>query len=572
MDTILKDNIQELYHASCRPGAQPLSLIANWSGSRIYYSNRGWGRVWKYFYRLVEAIAGKEFRLEKLKQAVIITQALFSRELIHVQDAAEKYQNYLYQLSNNYPVQEADVFEARKTIREWLPATGPFVKAIQTNLQPKLELLFRYCFGDNLPTEVIRELFASPSEKSLRCFKHIIDLEGACAGALPLPEIKKVMKGKIISPLDKKVMDRWINKIERNDLSVTPVHRGIKALSQVNMKKDSEAVPLDPALVEQYMEAHGSAVFRKVDLAHIAWKKSLRPGDKLSSNGSEVTLANEINPSASDIDKTSVYALVDNPNQVLVIGQNRAVLGIRNLNQKKGNAIGIEAAQFDMISSDGRWALMERLLPLKAKKWVSVNTLNPEDQPSVDALVELLKRFISKNQTPTNFDPNAIMLDVKGVLKALKPLIMQPFDFNALEEFIIDFSAENKLIYSHLMKSSELSSHKVGKFYHESLKSAFKGDQTAPADLAGIYRIKDPRVIDKSLSLVKEGLQLEKKICAQMRELFPQYEGKVIKEKVSKALLAMHLESGSGGFFWPTTAKEVAEVLKNSLAGLSRRK
>lgn len=572
MKTLLRDNIQELYYASNAPSGR-IAIIANWSGKRLYYANQGWGRMWRWIYRIAEWVSGQDRRLEKVKSAVINTQILFQQQIAILLQALNKYQEYLKKVSNEYQVNEKDYFDAREKIRKWTSSTAPFVKMMQQSLNPSLKRLLSCCFGDELTSEQLAALFAPPPKPILKACKRIIDLEGISQGPLPLAVFKKVFRGKVLNAIDNKVLDRWIRKIDKTAKAPQYVHQGISAIAVLNKrKKNGVERPLNPCLLEKLLEDRGCKVFEKEDPRHLTWRSQLKEGDKLPFKKDEIILGKEINPSPADLDYNRVFSIANKPEEVALIGHNQAVLGIRFLRQPTGNDFDIESAQIQDVSEDGRIALMDRLLPLNMNKWNSTGVeLSPEDAISVKPLIEMLKKFVSKNITPSNFNPNSLMLDKQFRLKSLKQMKNGPFDFNALEEFAKQWAAGNMTVFKHLMHDSGLSKHYTAKFYYESIKNALKGDTTAPEDLGGIFKINDPSVIERSDALVRDVRILQQKILMQARELYPSANPKTLNNAIASAIIMSHAASGVVSVLLPGIDQDVLEFLSNNKALLTRK-
>lgn len=564
MGSILNANIQEIYHAT-QASDRKVALVASWSGKQIFYAKKGWGRFWRWIYRVAEFLTGKDQRLEKLKKAMVLTQALFKKQITIVLQALHKYQTYFRNASNEYPVDENRVFGSRDILRKWNPSTAPFVRMMEESFSPRLEYLLRYCFGKDLSSQQIYDLFATPPKDLLRTCKHIVDLEGVSRGPLPLAVCKKILRGKVLNGIDNKKLDRWVKKIDSYPDSTFFAHRGIVAIAQLNKKignEEAENNHLNASYLEICLEDRGCKTFNQEDSRHLLWRGQLKQGQKLYVKDVEVILGKEINPSAADLDRTRVFSLVNYTDKVLLIAHNRAVLGIRQMRQRNGNPFGILPAQIEEVSEDGRIALMERLFPLDAKKWTSKEVISAEDAHALEPLIELMKSFEAKNITPSNFSPSSLMLDAKFQLRSLKPMKSTLFDFNALEDFVSQCAAGNDVVFKHVMCRSGLSNHDAAKFYYESIKGAFQGEATTAEDLGGIYRIKDPKVIDRSAGLIKEVLDLQKKVLAKARTLFPDTDPKIVNKAVMHAIYGCHKVSGAAGLLRSSLEESVLHYLK----------
>ena len=108
-----------------------LYLVANLSGTRIYDSTRGWGRLWRWFYRIIDRLTLQNYRLSKLQQAVEYTHRIFQEQLISLRQHMTCYETYLQKAGGGYEIIEGPVHDARKGIRLWNQSTLPFVKLMR---------------------------------------------------------------------------------------------------------------------------------------------------------------------------------------------------------------------------------------------------------------------------------------------------------------------------------------------------------------------------------------------------------------------------------------------------------
>ncbi|MBA3816977.1 MAG: hypothetical protein H0X29_10770 [Parachlamydiaceae bacterium] len=230
-----------------------------------------------------------------------------------------------------------------------------------------------------------------------------------------------------------------------------------------------------------------------------------------------------------------------------------SVLSMRQFRQVESNCFDIEPAHLE-IYAEGSWAIMERLHPLESRQWQTLSGdlhLHPLDTPLVNELSGLIGKSLKAQITPLNFAATALMYDHQFKIKALKPMKIQSLDFNALEDFAYACAGHNTAVFKQLMIKSGLFSHPIGKFYHELIKNALKGDQTSIDDMAGIYKIGDAKVVDRGIVLVKEVLALRDQMSLKMRHAHPEKEMKSILMEVNAKLMHSHHESKGCGRLSP---------------------
>lgn len=553
---LIRDNFLEIHHAIHHPNPElgGLKLVANLSGTRIYDSTRGWGYLWCWFYRFADWFTGKEIRLDKLKCAVLHTHHLFHRTLPLIQEHLTSYETYLQRLGAGYAVVEDHFYTTRRSITLWNDACQ-FIRMLPGLRHSKLQKLLNLCFGQQFSMTQL----AGPAAEGLYECQKIIDLEGISDGPLPLEIFKKILRKKPLNQIDNKSLGKWIKKINNAPSCVNTLHKGISAIAARYTKNERpEAAKMaNVVTLEAFLEDRGCTVFQQDDPSHMLWRHGLKKGKLLNYYNKTITLGAQIVSSTSEKDSTVVFSLEDRPQQVLVVGQNKAALSIRRF-RLQGKNVGIQSVQFLDISSNGRWALMERLQPLNSHKWSSSGCINSKDSDLMNALGTLLESFVKRNFTPANFCLSNIMVDAQFHLKALKPITEEmPFDFNALEEFAFLCAAGNLTIFKHLMTMSGLSAHFTARFYNELIKNALNGDKTSIEDMSGICKISDPRVVDKGKAFVREILNLRNRLCMKIHEMQPNKDLKVIEKEVSNQILICHNATKACGILWPSLAQDV---------------
>ena len=474
----LRHNLQEIYGAIRTSTSPQTELVANSSGSYIYSSSNVWGRLWRCYYALVDLFLGADARGNALKKAVNRTHTLFLEQLELVKPFLEQYQNYLRRLSSDYPIDEADYMVARNTLRRWSESTQPFVNLIK-----------------HLPSRIpdswlITNQFKSvlPVTQEIKRCQRIIDLEGETGAALPLMIFKKVLKGKVLNPIDHKQFDQWVKKVNQRDVSVNILHKAIAALAS---QFQTEYVPLESFLFEK-----GCKVFLKPDPELMKWREQLVFGAELHDGEDVYILGKELLKPSLAMKHLRVFSVVNQPHLIIVVPENRVSLALMNQNQK--TIMGIESTQYRKIVGDGQYAIMERWNPLSSIKWNSIGEcISAQDLPIARQLAAIVKLQIAANQTPKRFNPDLLIFDDQYRLKSLQPIEIGPFDFNALEEFVKVSASGNSTILKFLLKESGLSIHPVAKFYEE-LNLNIDQD-TSVEDLSAIYGIVDPKVVDRGL-------------------------------------------------------------------------
>jgi len=558
---LLRDNFQEIYHAVHTSGPHTLPLVANFSGTRIYNARTGWGRFWRWFYQVVDW-TGQNWRLAKLKQAIIHTHTLFHEQMATIKPSLVHYQDYLMRAGKSYEVHEKEYFNSRKAIAKLCESTFPFIKMMNDLHHPRFEKLLKSCFK---PNKLSSTLFSSPEIEPLRVYRRIIRIESITQSPLPLAIFKKVFKGKIITPEENKELEKWAKKINKANLPPSKVHHALTtAISLYNPPQTSPERNL--MALEALLEDKGCTCFQQIDPHHFEWQQQLKRGFVVSHRGIEYTLGSEINPSISDNDQMRVFPIQENPKLVALIAHNRVILALKYFRGRSEDIFGLESASLLSVSEDGRFALMERLQTLDQISWKSTQErLYEDDKPKLEAIIKFLRLLFKQNHMPAKLSTNLLAFDDRDQLKALKTTPKQPFDFNTLEDFVFACAQGNKTIFKHLMKASWLSKHEMAKYYQKTIVDTLKGDMTSE-DISGrIYKIDNPKVIDRSIALRDEILRLHQQLLTQFRQLFPNKDPRELNRQIRDSILACYKASKAAGKLWHTLPQDVLENLYETM-------
>lgn len=557
---LLKSNFQEIYHAVQSADVHALPLVANFSETHIYDSRYGWGRLWFWVYQGAAWFTNKNYRLEKLKGAILHTHTIFHHQLPIVIGHLHTYEGYLKLAWKGYSVKESDYSASRHAITEWNCSTRPFIKMMHRLQNPRMEKLLSYCFGEVLSQKRVSALFSPADYHVLSDCQKIINLEGLTPGPLPAGQLIKILKDKSLNSVEDKELVKWIKKVNKSIKSPLHLHKALIALENQykKSKKENLSEKMGVIALEVFLEDKGCVVFQQEDFKHLRWLQQLKNGSNISFGGINIVLGNEINPRISEIDHTHVFALEENAHRVALVAQNTTALFIKQFRNQQKNGSGIDPAPILEISPDGRVAIMERLKPLGSIKWTSADTqISQRDLAFVNTLTQLLQGFVTQNRTPSNFKTSQLLFDNQYHLRGLKPATEQSFNFNALEDFVFECAGGNLTIFRHFMEASGLATHSTAKFYHELVASTLKGEGVAVDDLAGIYKITDPEVVDRGTDLAQKVLSLRRQICKKIQENMLITDPKLFIQSVDIAILSCYQATKTAGILWPSILDDV---------------
>lgn len=88
-------------------------------------------------------------------------------------------------------------------------------------------------------------------------------------------------------------------------------------------------------------------------------------------------------------------------------------------------------------------------------------------------------------------------------------------------------------------------------------------------DLAGIYRIGDPKVVDRGVELIKEVRQLHDELCMKTRDL--QLRSNDISKLLVQALTSCYETTKAAGILWPSLAQTTLDFLTKEVCNNASR-
>ena len=556
----LQDNFTEIYHVVKHPESTSLPLVANLSGTRIYDARYAWGRLWTWIYQLGSWITGNDYRIDKLKQAVIHTQSLFNTFRTTADKHLKQYIHLIKKAGKGYAYNENAFLISREVISTWSNTTRPFIKILASPLAARFKRLLNYTFGESSSPH----FFDGHFEASGHC-RRIVDAEGIYESPLPYAILNKVIKGKQLNASEKKDLAKWIDKTNTLDISPGMLHKVLLSLSLIYAKNASEATSEEDIVrIELSLEEMGLNTFTKDDPKQIVWRDSLKPGSKIKYHSMTLTIVKEAFPDVNGSDATRVFFVKELPAKVALIGKNKVLMGLRKIKMEQLEYPGIKSAHIDDIADDKSFAIMDRLFPVSLTQELAGSGADFTDFKMRSSLIAgLIAKMVREHQTPAAFNPSSLMMNDKGELLTLKPLKPGPFDFNALEDFVHKCSGGNRDIFRSLMNESGLLDSDTAHFYDEYVKMSLKGEIIPVADLAGIYKITDPKIVDRCTELVQQIKSKKMSLYTVLRAHFPHENPAVLSKKIDSAIIECKRSSCTAGTLWPSFETDVLTQCTN---------
>lgn len=563
---LLNNNLREIYNAAHDKNVEKMQLVSDFSGTRVYHASSGWGRLWKWFFNAVDFVFGTDLKLKKLNMAMKKTQKIFQEHLVNTRTHLKTYRSYLEKKSIGISLNEKKYHMARRKITSWNRATAPFIQAFLYESNEKVSKVTARFFSGAFFDDNSSDL------QSLSTLQHLIDLEGYLHKPLPLELFVKLACGKKPKDKDLKNIGEWIrqhNK-KKSPLSIRPFHLALKSLF-VDMKKyeffknqltttpgkNSDLVRIEMALSEL-----GLKIFTQKDPVHIKWRSGLKPGSVLQYSGEAITLGEQLGKKDSKKDNNLIFSIQGDPDKVIVIGINQAILELKKKVDEEDSWC-LHSAECIGIASSGDFAIYERLQgSLENHTWVTnKGWVDHQDSDILTPIQNMLKWMIKQDLTPQRLNLKFLRFDKKGRLKYGKVFLPRGFDYTALEDFVFQCSKGNKTIFSYLMDHSGLYFHPYRTFYNKMLQNALDDKETNTANIAAFEKVSDPRVEDKGELLYQQVVEMKENCLKNILIDYVVPDVDKLEKTIRKELLYYYNSNKLSGTLWPDMEQEITSKI-----------
>lgn len=573
----LSRNLQELYAAASDDSGSKMELVANLWGTRIYYAKSGWGKLWCVFYCIWAIFFGTSLRQHKLKEMLLKTERLFAEQTREIAKNFTSYKKNLIVL-----LEEQDNFNVKKyslhryQISHWNDATKPLLTLLHRRQNKKITATTGKIFVWNLHKKTHTAAFQRKRLfEELHAYQNIINIERRLQVETPLVTLKKLSQMKKLNKEEEAGLQRWIETLNKQDKQITvrQFHKGLEALVGHIKKHHWMQGLVPPSLValELALTKRNCRIFLRRDPKHIAWRDTIKPGMALSGCNTSLHLMRELKPKKSDPSSNNiVFTVKDNADKVVVIGKNRALLGIKK-EIADNLSWGCLSATWHEVDEEGRFALVERLRePLSSLKWTSTSeNITPSDQCEAHPFIGQLKWCLQKELTPENFSYKNFMFCRKGILKSTKIPLKGPLNLPGLESFARKVARNNVHVFRYIMQESGLSFHSYVAYFKEVVEAALKGDEEIDCSTLAAFdrhQITDPFVIKQAKQLKVEVTALHHQCMEELRRRYHIENISKASRCAAKAIKGLYLYSGTISTLWPSlkkdTIKHVAAKMK----------
>lgn len=563
IDQTLFSNMHEL--DSIVTHAKEHSIVPSLWGKGIYNGKIGWGRVLHVIYYIADCI----FRIKdkKIKNAFQYTYENYNQTVKLIEEEVATYEQQLvYLLTKSKNFDEKLYKKSRYSITIWNDNLRPLNRSIE-----KINNLFQKILGEEY----------SLTKCSFKEIQNFIDIHRLEMAEPPLNLLKKLSLNEELNELEDVQLNKWIEAIVKSSTSieVNKVHKALITFVSLIKEKICTQYMDDPDLERLEIElAHrGLAIFDKPDPRHIKWRSSLKEGEILSLDNESITLSKVISQEPSD--QLNAFSIQEEENLVFLTCKNRALLSLRKkiaesdpiddpLMELYAPCI-IEHAKWVTISPDGKFALVEKIIPATAMYQEAIKNNKPQLLHFLDnKIIHLLQTFCKTNIFPNSLQLKYLGFNASDELKSTKILSKERLDLLKLFHFIEECASGDRKRFIKFYEESGVQVICIPSFFKEVAKNSLSIDferfNEKPQETAKYNRFKitDHFIIDTAVYL-RENLQKSYNTC--LTKLISKYKTNKdqVDEYVRERLLHHYTEDKTTCFIRDSRTKEVVREVVN---------
>lgn len=563
--SLLSDNFQEIYIAVHAEETDSASLVPNVFGSRVYYSGAGWGRFWKFFFSSWTSCFGGDLETTKLHQALHKTAKVFAKEKAAIKEVFASYEASLTSQLTGGEHNQGDYLLARYKIHQWNQSTLPFIKLVDKKNNEKLTALFNSVFPQDLEKGKKFPFSHRSATKTTGKYQALLDLEQILESPLPYLILRKLSVGEALAEKEETQLLTFIALLNKKaeDLPLKKLHQALVLLiDHIRAHTFNTKIPTLYAVAIPLIQKK-CALFQLADAKHAAWRASLRPGAKVTCNAKEYLLGERIGEEKV-VDKRHVYRIQGDEDRVLLIGNNRMIIGIQAEVTKK-YGWGCHSPEWFDVDVDGISAVVEYLpYGLMDQQWTSLKSISSKDKRNSQRLVNQIQWFLEHKRTPLNFTTNNIKYNKKGILKCTKIPIQSPsLDFFQLERVISEYSQGNKIVCEYILKESGIYSHRIARFYRDVAKKAIAGDEMRAENLAAEshHQIIQHTIIERAQLLQNEIKETQNQLMNTLLQNYEISNIAIITKAIQKAMKTEYKKDHITSFLSPNFYERVLHTV-----------
>lgn len=584
---LLSSNLQEIYSFLGNTGNKP-PMEANYSGTHIYDSSAGWGRLWRWFYAFIGVFSNcsQEMRNDRLVSALMKTAELFLEKRGLIEIEFKRYSEDLACLSRNEPINTVEHERAREAIRTWHNVAFPFLKLTEER-EATVAALFLppTAMAPSLIeyARTVPNIISGNQAHNAAKHRHLVDLEDISDKIIPVSVLAKMCRlqqdeksREEIIPKERGEVGDWLGRIDQKRKDIKDeecgriFHNGIRAMVNElfpNQKEPEIVARLELGLkMIQPKSVTVCETLNSEDPEHFKWRLRLQENSEVRCNDQKITLGARLGEKSDFNDRIATYAVQGNDRMVVLIATNTRKLMMNKI-LFDNEPLSVNIIDIDR---DGAVMLVEKLKPLTEYVWTSTDSLSLVDDRQCGKIVGMLQNWLKNKYIMPNLSPDHWGFNVDGELKSMKVLYPQDFHFSDYEDFIFALSNNNFTVFSQIMGASGLSGFPVANFYNTVMNRAIESEdpineRTLAGEIEGLMKRRQfedgdkEKIVRRALALYQHVYTLKRNCLSRVFQE-TQRDPELMKEEVNKIRdlvktstkeqLSMEYQKGSSKL-WP---------------------
>jgi hypothetical protein len=476
----LQSNLSEIHSAVY--AEEPILPLFPTSSTTVQCTCSAWGKgIWLYH----NAWKMLPFKTPALSLSTTIQSIMQCFDNAVNQVLKSRKNKMLYYASNldTLPIrtkksEEFDLVAHRQTVVNFQYAAEQFWKIFSSASNSDSALKKQFLAYVNNKSR----LFDKEAQKEVTKEFAWLFCEGLMQMEIPVSLLFKVHQFSEFSTTENGKFTSWIKAI--NELERFPAASFFSILCDVIQIIGIKNPSFTMQHLVKGLETNGCSILQKVDDEQLNWRDRHSSGDIVECNRISLTLSEELGVKKKTNNHFRVFELMDFPEFVIKIPDNRFRLCLQNrdpvfrmaqiiheFNIKKHGVVSA-------IDAKARFSITEKLIPLFEKSpWTSTEyILCKNDIRLALIFANHLLYFQFAQISPGDLSVNHLCLSQDGMLKSIRFIPVGAKNYNRLEQFCVNIARDNLYVLSFLINVSRLSENSIAHFYRKVVSKAFEFD------------------------------------------------------------------------------------------------
>ena len=548
------------------------SLTTDFFGSVLYSQHTFLGRSWQVAWSFVDTVTGGKSQHQE--QALKVHFLGFEKKMKSLAlDLKNLFVTHLAQFSKAKE-ESLEIALYRRKIEEHISSyPSLFTLNMPSALNEKIGLVqrvFHKVMGKNL--------FTRDEERVFYDFQKLASLtavEGVLQCPFPVSALEKLMHGQ-----HTEAVDAWLLKVKEkeNELSASLFHEALKACVMHMLQKEVSADELveKVATLELELIKKKCSLLLSRDPFYGQWLQGIAP--HVSIGG--VELGRQVVLDCFKKAGFFVFEIQGNSKELAVFSRLECLLGMWKVRHVKFSSM-IPSVKIIRHDPEGRFLIIEKIeKSLDKIQWISrFGGLQDQDTAKADEISRLISFLSMQKNTPKSLSAKDIfVLSSPQGEEALRLCTFMPQDvmthhsFDVLQKLVLDTAKNSHIVFRYIMRTSNLLSHPVAKFYLEIVEEHLHGTRkNTLSDKAVIAGIVDPDVIVKAEKIILKTGELAHELFLQCSSLLKNQRKETtarLKEEIAFALIAFQKDAGIAPCNWKGAETILIEYIKSEAAYL----